>query len=65
MNKVDVNDILGTAQHLVDRMYQDAHKDDRSAFHIGLLEGRIRELVFMLNEHIDALQDVQKILEKK
>jgi hypothetical protein len=56
--------MLQTINHMVKRMYQDAHQDDRNAFHIGLLEGRLRELVYMLKEYEQHLNELESILKR-
>ena len=56
--------LIANANDLTDKMYMDAHREDRLAFKIGLLESRLREVCYLYNNVAEELRNVRKEMEK-
>ena len=54
--------LIQTATDLANRMYADAHPADRLAFHVGLLESRLREICYLYENTAEELRNVQRQL---
>jgi hypothetical protein len=62
---MDAEYIIQQAKYMTEKMYIDAVAEDRQAFHIGLLESRIKELCYILENANDEIQRLQKQLTNK
>ena len=58
---MDAKQIIEQAQHLTDKMYQDAHKDDKTAFHIGVLQSKIRELCIEIQVRDQIIHSLKEV----
>lgn len=56
--------LIANANDLTDKMYMDAHREDRLAFKVGLLESRLRELCYLYNNIAEELRNLQHELSK-
>lgn len=46
---IDAQKMIDTAEALAKQMYRDCSAQERLAYHVGLLQSKVRELVALLN----------------
>ena len=62
---MNADQLIDSADNLARKMYENADPADRLAYQVGLLQGRIRELCYILNNTTDELRQLQRELDKE
>ena len=59
------NEIIANLAATADRMYAGEPAVDRLAFHNGMLESKLREYIYLLNDIKQEITDLEQLLEAK
>lgn len=59
------NEVIANLAATADRMYAGEPAVDRLAFHVGMLESKLREYIYLLNDIKQEITDLEQLLETK
>ena len=59
------NQIIANLAATADRMYAGQPAEDRLAFQVGMLESKVREYVYLLDNIKQEITDLEQLLEAK
>ena len=64
MKKINAQELIDAIDSIARKNYRDGETVDRLAYHVGLLNGKLRELVQIINQDSELIADMQRDLEK-
>ena len=59
------NEVIANISSTADRMYAGQPAVDRLAFQVGMLESKVREYVYLLDNIKQEITDLEQLLEAK
>ena len=65
MKHINAQELIDAIDSIAQKNYSDAETVDRLAYHVGLLNGKVRELVRIINQDSELIADLQRDLLKE
>lgn len=67
MKKIDAQEMIDTLEAIARNNYREGEADraDRLAYHVGLLQSKLRELVYLLNCDSELIAEMKRDLEQQ
>jgi len=63
MSKLNADYIISSIAQNASRLFEDGEPRDRLSYQVGMLQGKIRELVYIVNLHEDLISEIQQQLD--
>lgn len=66
MKKIDAQEMIDTLEAIARNNYREGEADraDRLAYHVGLLQSKLREVVYILNCDSELIEELKQDLDK-
>jgi len=63
MSKLNADYIISKIAQDASRLFEDAEPRDRLSYQVGMLQGKIRELCYIVNLHEELISEIKQQLD--